>query len=167
MFPVEMMRILFLKRHLNRQIGLLYKVKMYGRDNALVADIQLTNRNAYPVLFIFREPGSICDLSVVVAMESQEQILSGCGFTAAARKYAQSTGQLCIVSDRYAPIVKPLANIAFNPHQRLTYRANCLAEMLQQSGVLDYFVNYTYPDEFKDELNQVLGIRTKTPARKV
>ncbi|MEM7064625.1 MAG: hypothetical protein AAF572_15865 [Cyanobacteria bacterium P01_B01_bin.77] len=147
------MNILFVDGIEYQAAGLLHQLTKYGRENACVVDFPTQDSLINGLGFIFKEPDSIANLSVIVHRCHNDFCNTEGYFYNDVKYYADVEQYVDLHSDH----ICPLGTKVFDAQRSLLERKDCLEQMLISEGAIDRFTSFTAPDEFWQELKARRG----------
>lgn len=145
------MNILFVDAIQYRAEGLLYKLEQYGPDDACVVDFPTQSENYNGLAFVFREPGSLAQLSVIVHHCYKDCRSTG-GYFYNNLRYFVNAEQLIDLTPSPSDQMCLLGSKVFDTESSLLERKDYLEQIFVSRGVIERFASFTAPKEFLQEL---------------
>ncbi|MEM7066783.1 MAG: hypothetical protein AAF572_26905 [Cyanobacteria bacterium P01_B01_bin.77] len=141
------MNILFVDAFRFRADGLLYQLEKYGYENACVVDFPTQDKLYNGLAFVFRESGSIGDISVIVHHCHTDIRSTDGAFYNDVKNYADADQyvDLTILAPDY---ICPLGSKVFDTRGSLLEQKDYLERMLISQGAIDRFTAFKAPKEF-------------------
>ena len=141
------MNILFVGAIQYRAEGLLYKLEQYGPDNACVVDFPTQSENYNGLAFIFREPGSLAQLSVIVH-HCYKDFRSTGGYFYNNLRYFVDAEQLIDLTFSPSDQMCWLGSKVFDNELALIERKDYLERIFISQEIIERFTLFTAPEEF-------------------
>ena len=150
------MNILFVSGIEFQAAGLLYLLEQYGPENACVVDFPTQSPLYNGVALVFREHGSIADLSAIVYC-CHTDIQSNDSIFYNDIKYHADKEQYVDLTTLAPDYICPLGSKVLDFQSSLLARREYLERMLINQDVIDRFTVLKAPDEFFQTLKARQG----------
>ena len=150
------MNILLVDTPQYQAAGLLYQLKKYGPENACVVDFPTQDSLYQGLAFVFKEPDSIANISILV-YRCYKDFRNTEGYFYNDVRYYADVEQYIDLTTLHPEDMSLLGSKILSTKSSLLERREYLERMLISEGAIDRFISFTAPDEFWQELKARRG----------